>query len=210
MNRTALTVLVVMATISVVSTGAEPDRIALRSEAWKQSLDRQTFQFPTPENNDLLYYLSQFGDDCQVHIVYTRPGFPMLTLRFERDGKELATIRGHTASVFRAEDRVLYFAHFWWNGNGCTVSAHNLESGQKLWETELKGVGSAVHSAYRNDVAIELSRLTGTEGPDEGVVYIKGRESKGDYIEVLDRKTGQLLANKIYREYVPTRPSERR
>ena len=45
-----------------------------------------------------------------------------------------------------------------------------------------------------------LSSLGGVEKDSEGVVYIDGRESNGDYSEILDRKTGTLLAHKIYRQ----------
>jgi hypothetical protein len=47
-------------------------------------------------------------------------------------------------------------------------------------------------------VAPEFSRLPGTEGNDKGIVSIAGRESYGDYAEILDRETGKVLAHNVY------------
>jgi hypothetical protein len=56
------------------------------------------------------------------------------------------------------------------------------------------------HTAYRNQVTMELSSFTEVGKEGEGAIKITGRESYGDYIEVLDRATGKVLAHKIYRQ----------
>jgi hypothetical protein len=42
--------------------------------------------------------------------------------------------------------------------------------------------------------------LKDSEKSSDGVVWITGQESYGDYYEVLDKKTGKMLARKVYRE----------
>ena len=102
--------------------------------------------------------------------------------------------------MFRTEKNVLYFAHFSTSSQGCTVTAHDLDSGKKLWETKLSAIPLADHSAYSNMVTMGLSSLSGTEEKHEGIVSITGHESYGDYIEILDRETGEVLAHKVYRQ----------
>ena len=64
----------------------------------------------------------------------------------------------------------------------------------------MNAAGMVAHSAYSNEVTMGLLSLTGTENADEGIVSITGRESYGDYVEMLDQKTGRVLAHKVYRE----------
>ena len=109
-------------------------------------------------------------------------------------------IQGHTGSVFRTSGNVLYFASFPTWGQGCVVTAHELKTGKKLWETTLSAVGSSSHSAYSNEVTMGLAGSDEGKDLDEGVVSITGRESYGDYMEILDRKTGKVLAHRIFRK----------
>src|SRR5206468_2871000 len=119
---------------------------------------------------------------------------------FVRQGKPLFAIEGHTGSVFGADKDVLYFAQFSRCGSGCTVVAHELTTGAKLWETKLSAVGTPQHSAYLNQVTMGVSKTPGGDSEDERVLFITGRESFGDYVEVLDCKTGTPLAHKVYRQ----------
>jgi hypothetical protein len=122
-----------------------------------------------------------------------------ITFKFVKDGKELLVINGHTRSVFRTRNNVLFFAHFPVAGSGCVVSAHDLSTGKELWKTTLSAVGTPKHSMYSNEVTMGLSGTTGADGKDEGVVSITGRGSFGDYIEIPDETTGKVLARKVYR-----------
>ena len=85
----------------------------------------------------MLFSLSQFGGRCRIHMIYD-PVTSALTFKFVRDGKEIVSIEGHTNSAFRTERNVLYFAHFPTNSSGCVVTTHDLTTGKKLWETELR------------------------------------------------------------------------
>jgi hypothetical protein len=181
------------------SARADSDRLNIRKAAWQEVLEGEEFHF-VQSDVGLVYLLSQFGGDCQVHMVYDPAKSWAMTFKFVRRGKAAVTIEGHTESVFRAEGDLVWFAHFPRSTSGCAVSAHDLSTGQEIWRTKLRAVGNPEHSKYENRVAIYLSRLTAVERGDEGVVVIVGHESYGDYKEVLDQKTGALLAHKTYRK----------
>ena len=111
---------------------------------------------------------------------------------------------GHFRSAFRADREVLFFAHVPEGGCGGAVSAHDLRTGAGLWRTTLEAIGSFDHSAYDNKATMDLTRLPGVDAEDEGAVVVTGTETCGDYVEVLDRKTGKRLAHKVYRRlYAP-------
>ena len=92
----------------------------------------------------------------------------------------------------------LYFAHYSMGDCGCTITARDLSSGKKLWETRLRAAGECEHSVYANVVTMQFLRLDWIERMDEGVIVVNGCEGSGDYSEVLDQKTGEILAHKIY------------
>jgi hypothetical protein len=195
---------VVILSIAMAATltalAAEPDRLTVRGEAWQNVLERESsFEFSEADAS-MLFALSQFGGKCQIHMVYDPADWAHIMFRFVRDGKELLAIKGHTISVFRTENNVLYFAHFSTSSQGCVVTAHDLGTGKKLWESTLKGIRRISHSGYTNEVTMGLGNLTGTETKGEGVISIRGHEGFGDYVEILDRETGKVLARKIYRE----------
>jgi hypothetical protein len=183
----------------VPAKAAEPDRLTVRGDAWQNVLDRGSFRF-SESDASVLFALSQFGGKCQIHMIYDPAKWWSITFKFVKDGKELLTIDGHTKSVFCADKNILYFAHFSTSSQGCVVTAHDLETGKKLWETELNALPLATHSSYSNEVTMGLSNLTGTEMEGEGIVSVTGHESYGDYIEILDRETGKILAHKVYRQ----------
>jgi glucose dehydrogenase len=109
-------------------------------------------------------------------------------------------IVGHAESVFRTDGNVLFFASFPTFTQGCTVFAYDLTTGKKMWETKLNAVPKVGHTAYRNQVTMELSSFAELGKEGEGAIKIVGRESFGDYVEVLDRATGKVLAHKVYRQ----------
>lgn len=86
---------------------------------------------------------------------------------------------------------MLYFALYGARSNGCAVVAYDLKTGDELWKRRLEGVGFVSHSAYVNYVNLEAN---------DYCVAIFGHESYGDYLEVLDAKSGKLIANKVFRK----------
>lgn len=198
-NRVILMVAIVIAAQPAV---ADEERMATRGSAHQKALDQvKLFEF-SESDASMLFSLSQFGGNCQVQMIYDPTDRVHIMFRFVRDEKLLFEVEGHTQSVFRTKGNVMYFAHFSPWAVGCVVTAHDLDSGKKLWETKLKGIGGGPSfvSAYRNRVTISVGSRSEIDVGDEASIYICGNESFGDYIEVLDSNTGKILANKVYRE----------
>jgi len=135
----------------------------------------------------------QFQDPhrCQIHMVYDPNKFEQMTIKFVRDGKEIIALEGHLSSVFRAEGNTLYFAEFRSYANGCALVAYDLSTGRKLWRSDLQGIGGVEHSAYQNRVTMNMKL-----GRD--VICVMGYESLGNYIEIVDGKTGKTIAHRKF------------
>ncbi len=192
--------LIAAITMAAGTVLAEEGRLAARSAAHQKALDGdKSFTFSEGDAS-MLFSLSQFGGKCQIHMIYDPTDWAHITFRFVRDETKLLEVKGHTQSVFRAKDNVLYFAHFETSSQGCVVTAHDLDSGKKLWERKLKGIRGSGHSGYSNLVTISVGSRSGIDEKGEASVYISGHEGFGDYVEILDSKTGKMLAHKVYRE----------
>jgi len=157
-----------------------------------ESLLPNSFSF-TQEHANPFYGLSQFYANCEVHIVKKPERRGELRFRFVRSGKEILNLVGHADTVFSSDADTLFFAHFSPAGMGCTIAAYDLNDGSLRWKSELRGVNEQLdmHFGYVNRVMIGL---------DSRFVSITGQESYGDYVEILDRKTGALRAHKVYRK----------
>lgn len=195
MRHLSIAAVFVVGTASISLTADAADSLA-KEQVWQETLEHCKFTFSESQAG-VMYSLSQYGGDCKVHIITDPKAWPTLTFKFERDGQEILALVGHKGSVFRTVKNVLYFAHFSFSTYGCTVAAYDLNNGKKLWETKLNAAGTGVHSAYWNQVTMGLSNSPDNEG--DGIVSITGREEFGDYIEILDQKTGRVLAHKRYR-----------
>ena len=116
------------------------------------------------------------------------PEFPWaLTFRVTKDGKDLYFWKGHYYSVFAQANDVLYVADFHFGMPGCTLVAHDLKAGKRLWTTSLWGVGHPNNSQYRNRINIELT---------DGRLVIYGNEIGGAYFEILNPQTGEWVGHK--------------
>jgi hypothetical protein len=176
---------------------APPDPLALKRNQWQRLLDEKRFRF-SESDTGILHSLSQYDGDCKINIIYDPKTWPLelLTFRFDRDGKEIISLRGHTKSVFRTVDRILFFADFHPSSAGCSVAAYDMNSGKLLWKTNLDAIPFPPHSAYQNEVMIDFLNLPGQHG--KGNLLITGHETLRDYYEVLDRRTGRQLAYKRF------------
>ena len=177
----------------------QPDPLAAKKGAWQKVLEREKFRFSEAQAT-AKYSVSQYSGDCKIDLVSDPKRVGNLTLNFKRDGKEVLVLPGHLLSVFRAVDNVLFFADFEYSSAGCKVVAYDLTTEKKLWETRLNAAECYTHSAYMNQVTLDLSSLEGQGDKTDRVIYIRGHESYGDYAEILDPATGKILARKIYRQ----------
>ena len=164
--------------------------------AFQEVLDNTPFRFKENEAS-AQYSVEHLAGKGQVQVI-ANPRNPLaVTFTFARAGKEVLVLEGHGGSAFRAYSNLLFFADFSPIGSGCAIAAYDLGSGTEIWRTKLEAVGDPSHSKYRNAITMGLSSM---DGKGEGVVTITGSESYGDYIEVLDRRTGKQLAHRIYRQ----------
>jgi hypothetical protein len=85
------------------------------------------------------------------------------------------------------DDTLYYVAHSE-IASGARVVAVELRSGKQRWSTQLKGLGPIAHSQYRNQVWFAI------EG---GVIEVRSLEAGGKYIELVDLKTGKMLATRV-------------
>ncbi len=67
---------------------------------------------------------------------------------------------------------------------GCSISAYDLESGMKVWHTDLEGLGPIDHSKYSNRVQMEVI---------DRVLVVRGWEAAGRYIECLSISDGRRV-----------------
>jgi hypothetical protein len=136
----------------------------------------------------------RFAGDCKVEITVKEMAFNNTEVRFVCDDKVRLTLEGHAGTSFVGDKRIVWYAQYHYASSGCALIAYDLEAGKQLWKTQLKGLGPIAHTRYRNQVVVEL---------DRDVVRVWGKESAGNYLEIVDRKTGKTLANRVYRDQTP-------
>jgi len=165
-----------------------------RKIASQKALDAMPFHFNDDEAK-ANYSIKQCDDKWQVQMVDAL-GSGTATFKFKCVNHQILSLDGHSQSVFRIGDNTLYFAHFSPTRTGCAVAAYDLNDAKEIWRTPLEGLGKISHEQYRNRITIDLPDKGDKKGP---VVWITANETSGDYIEVLDRKTGQQLEHRVYR-----------
>jgi hypothetical protein len=181
--------------ICVCQISAGEERSA---QQWQKLIDKEQPVAYDPIAGSIVSALSGLDGTSvgyQVHMIYD-PQFPQyknLTIKFVRDHKEFLVLKRDLWSVVWVNDgtkNVLYCADFEGGVTGCAVVAYDLRTGKSLWRTELEGVGRPPHSKYHNAINIELI---------DGAVRVRGYESAGNYIEILDAKTGKTLAHRVFK-----------
>lgn len=132
----------------------------------------------------------------KVHKIYNiridhdhKNAYHQLKISILKDNKVIFKFDGHSRTSFFIQDDKIYYSEFNQNSSGCKIHAYDLKTKKKLWATRLRGNGPVMHFAYGNSGV----RIYGSN-----TITIHGRESFGDYSEILDIKTGKFLANKIH------------
>ena len=106
-----------------------------------------------------------------------------------RGTREVYSWVGHSGTIFDVIGDTLYYVNVCSSGSvGGLVHAVDLKDGELLWKTRLRGMGPTDHSAYSNRLAM---RPSGT------LLYFFGRESQGDYIEVIDLRKGKTVSHRV-------------
>jgi hypothetical protein len=179
--------------------GQEGEPLAERKQAWQAYLENTNFHFDNGERG-LIKSLQGFESGSQLHFVVGPSPKHEKYFEFVRNGKTVVSLPGHIDSVFLTSNDKLYFANFHSLGAGCSVVAYNLIDGKKLWETgDISKQGPTRGFTYRNLVQMRFSRPNQVANePDSSAIILKGVETFGHYLAVLDRDNGALLAHKIY------------
>jgi len=95
-----------------------------------------------------------------------------------------------------ADDEHLYRVVYPKTSFGGEVEAYRLSDGALLWKTQLKALGAVAHFGYSNQIVITVLS-------DE--LIVDGDESQGTYSEVLDKKSGKLIRNNVFKKTFPKR-----
>lgn len=151
--------------------------------------DRAKFDFDEKQAS-IWASVQAYEGDCEIHVLYKKGNVDGVKVTFVRDGQEILTFFGHSRTVFAVREKVLYEARFWYNTNGCLVVARDLNNRKVLWATSLTGLGGLWHSAYHNAVNLRI---------EDSLIRTVGHEMAGDYLELLDRKTGRQVGHRVFR-----------
>jgi hypothetical protein len=173
---------------------ADPKMFEARQKDWHDEIKEiKNIPFRTMVGSAMESF-SRVQSDYPLHMVSKRRDdwdfSRSLTVKIMNGKKELLSIDGHQKSVFAVDRDVLYFVHYNPTSEGGAVTAHDFKNGKQLWRTELKAAGVCSHFRYENEIFMVLT-------PDE--IELAGHETCGSYVEVLDRETGKMLANKQFR-----------
>jgi hypothetical protein len=182
MNRYALLgALTLSLTCSHSSFGQDYQKIA-DSTVWSWSAERASV------TDSLL----RFSKDYQVELIRPKNRFGEITIRLLDNGKEVVAWEGHYRSVFTSNGNVLVYAVFGPSRTGCAVVAYDLKSQKQLWKTDLKGIGPIDHFQYSNSVNLEII--------NNDAVRVFGNETAGQYLEIVDLKTGKTVGHRTYKK----------
>jgi hypothetical protein len=146
----------------------------------------------SPERASVGDSFVHFPNTYQVELIRKKNKYGAITLRLLDDGKELVSWEGHFRSVFSLNGDVLVYADFLPTRTGCSVVAYDLKTQKQLWKANLKGLGDIAHFRYSNSVNLEILK--------NDAIRVFGNESAGQYLEIVDLKTGKTVGHRIYQQ----------
>ena len=134
----------------------------------------------------------KFPNTYQVELIRKKNKYGEITIRLLDDSKELFAWEGHHRSVFALNGDVLVYAAYHPSSSGCAVVAYDLKNKKQLWKADLKGIGPIDHFRYSNSVNLEIV--------NNDAVRVFGNESAGQYLEIVDLKTGKTVGHRNYKK----------
>ena len=107
------------------------------------------------------------------------------------NGEGIYTFKTFELGAFIVNDTqgMLYYTQFEPYATGMTLIAYDLENKKQVWSSALQALGPISSDKYANYGA-------NLEFTEDGKLYVKGKESAGQYIEIVDPVTGKTSANK--------------
>ena len=153
------------------------------------------------EESRFQWYVDQLDETFQVQMddggdKKRKRWIRNITISIRDKSGEPLTWQGHLESCFLGmKNGVIVYEDHRRMAQGCTVVAYDVRKGVEIWRTGLRGKGRRVrHSRYRNQINLRY-------GPSDSIVVF-GKETAGNYIELLSIKTGETVGHRI----VPRRP----
>jgi hypothetical protein len=164
--------------VPVANPPAQPAVVAAGNMVeWRWSEDKATLAFCTKQ------YMPDFDVEKEKPMEYYSP----INIRSKKTGKMVYSYKDASiGTVFTRSKDILYVAEHSPIATGCEVVAINLNTGEQVWRTRLKGLGHIIHEEYSNEVNI---------GTDGNQLIVWGKEHDGRYIEHLDVQSGKTTSN---------------
>jgi hypothetical protein len=181
MNHISFLVASVFSLACVTSVSGQDYQKMADATAWSWSAERASV------GDSFL----KFPNTYQVEMIRKKNKYGEITIRLVDDGKEIVAWEGHNRSVFSLNGDVLVYADFLSSRTGCSVVAYDLKKQKQLWKTGLKGLGPIPHFGYSNSVNLEII--------NNDAVRVFGNESAGQYLEIVDLKTGKTVGHRQYK-----------
>ncbi len=148
-------------------------------EKWKWSDDRAS----------ILHYFMGASTNFEVKLVRrSMASWREVTVEVGNGSEVLHKISTHAEGNFVIAGSLVIYTKHSMIGSGCELLAFDLDKQKYAWRTQLKGIGPVDHSKYRNRVNLEVRKNS---------VAVYGFESAGQYVEVVDLKTGDTLSNTV-------------
>ena len=145
-----------------------------------------------PERASITDSFLKFPNTYQVELIRKKDKYDQIIVRLVDNGKELVAWQGHQRSVFCLKGDVLVYADFNSSTSGCIVIAYDLKKQKRLWKTDLNGLGPIDHFEYANEVNLEII--------SKEAVRVFGNEFAGQYLEIVDLKTGKTVGHRMYKK----------
>jgi hypothetical protein len=140
------------------------------------------------EESNLLYSVEHYMRDYDVKIVRVKDvGMSEYSVVISDKEFVLYSWRTHPGGVFARTGSVMYITDYSPVAPGCSLRAYDITAKRELWTVKLKAMGEVVNSKYMNDVCIEVKN---------DCILVKGKESVGSYLEMIDPATGDIVYHK--------------
>jgi len=182
MKRIILLASTVLLLAGATSASAQDYQKTAADTAWSWSAERASV------SDSYLKFPNTYG----IELIRKKNKYGEITIRIMDDGKELVAWEGHNRSVFTLQGDVLVYADFHPSSTGCSVVAFDLKAKKQLWKTQLHGIGPVTHFRYSNLVTLEII--------NNDAVQVFGNESFGQYLEIVDLKTGKTVGHRKYKK----------
>lgn len=126
-------------------------------------------------------------NDYDVELLLQGHRDVVIVIRTKGQKQIICSFRGHSGTPLACANNTLFIAEQSPIASGCQIIAIDLKTGKYRWKTQLQGIGPVCHSEYLNKVNLNA---------DGDKIVIYGNEASGRYVEILNMRTGRMIANR--------------